>query len=124
MPFPDAHAMARSTLASRDSVNHMILEDWLRDQGIERGDMIQVGKCYFIETVTKYWTGKVLAVDPDFICLEEAAWVADTGRFAEFLRTGVPLEVEPVPKGQKQYVPVGTITGITEWPHKLPRETK
>ena len=60
----------------------------------------QIGKPYFIRSVTMYYTGKLVAVHPQELVLEQAAWIADTGRFEQALRTGDFSEVEPYPVGQ------------------------
>ena len=60
----------------------------------------QIGKYYLIRTVTMIDTGKLVAVTDQELVLEEAAWIADTGRFADALLKGVYGEVEPFPDGQ------------------------
>jgi hypothetical protein len=57
-----------------------------------------VGRKYFIRTVTHYHTGKLVAIDGDFLILSDAAWIADTGRFYNFLcGENEANEVEPIP---------------------------
>src|SRR5574341_1053677 len=51
-------------------------------------------------TVTMYYTGKLRQVTAQELVLTDAAWIADTGRFSEALRTGTLSEVEPFPEGQ------------------------
>jgi len=60
----------------------------------------QLGKSYFIRTVTMYYTGRLVAVTPQELVLEQVAWIADTGRFEAALRTGDFFEVEPYPVGK------------------------
>ena len=60
----------------------------------------QLGKNYFIRTVTHYYTGRLVRVTAQELVLEDAAWIADTGRFANALETGELQEVEPFPVGQ------------------------
>lgn len=83
----------------------------------------QVGKNYFIQTVTHYYTGKLVEVLKDELVLEEAAWIADTGRFADFIKDGKFNEVEPYPSG-KLIIGRGSLIQGFEWPHRLPREQK
>jgi len=58
--------------------------------------------------------------------LEDAAWVADTGRFSEFLAKG-PLnsncEIEPFPEGK---IIIGRLSIIDAvcWTHGLLRQVK
>jgi hypothetical protein len=59
----------------------------------------QIGKLYFIRTVTMYYVGRLISVGDQEITLDDCAWVADTGRFSECLKTGKLNEVEPFPDG-------------------------
>lgn len=59
-----------------------------------------IGKNYLIRTVTMIQTGRLVAVTQQELVLEDAAWIADTGRFADALKTGKFNEVEPFPDGQ------------------------
>lgn len=59
-----------------------------------------VGKPYLIRTVTMIDIGRIVAVTEHEIVLEEAAWVADTGRFADALKSCTFKEVEPFPDGR------------------------
>jgi len=79
-----------------------------------------IGEAVFIRTVTMYHTGKVVAVSDTFVTLSDAAWVADTGRFSDALKTGKLSEVEPV-EGLVR-VSLGAVVDIFEWNHDLPRE--
>jgi hypothetical protein len=61
----------------------------------------EIGKNYCIRTVTMIQTGKLVAVTNQELTLEDAAWIADTGRFSEFLNnTEKASDVEPFPSGQ------------------------
>lgn len=81
-----------------------------------------VGRSYFLRTVTHYYTGKLLAVYDDALLLGDAAWIADTGRFGEALKTGRLVEVEPYP--DRLIVARGAIVDACLWDHPLPREVK
>ena len=82
---------------------------------------MSVGRKVFIRTVTHYYTGMVSLVTKEEVVLTEAAWVADTGRFAEALRTGSLTEVEPYPDGPVS-INRGAIVDVSVWAHDLPRE--
>jgi hypothetical protein len=84
----------------------------------------KVGDNVFIRTVTMYYTGKVVAVSGAEVALSSAAWIADCGRFAQFLSTGKASEVEPYPDGTVVRVSRGAIADWCDWPHPLPRATK
>ena len=60
----------------------------------------QIGKIYLIRTVTMIDTGRLVEVTPHEIVLEDAAWIADTGRFGAALKSLNFSEVEPFPDGQ------------------------
>lgn len=60
----------------------------------------EIGSIYLIRTVTMIDTGRLVAVTEHELVLEEAAWIADTGRFADALKKAEFNEVEPFPTGQ------------------------
>lgn len=80
----------------------------------------KVGKKYFIRTITYFVTGKVKKISGGFLVLEDAAWVADTGRFMEAINDGKLSEVEPV--DVQVYLNLNSITDGYEWRHALPRK--
>lgn len=59
----------------------------------------EIGKTYIIRTVTMTDTGRLVAVTPQELVLENAAWIADTGRFADAVLKAEFNEVEPFPDG-------------------------
>ena len=83
----------------------------------------QVGKAYFIRTVTFYFTGRLVRVTPMELVLEEAAWIADTGRFSDALKSGNFSEVEPYP-ARELIIGRGAIVDgwLVDWP--LPKTQK
>jgi hypothetical protein len=82
----------------------------------------RIGKNYLIRTVTMIDTGRVVAVTEHEIVLEDAAWVADTGRFADALKSGAFSEVEPFPDGEVIIGRYSVIDAVQI--DKLPREQK
>ena len=84
----------------------------------------EVGKNYLIHTVTRYLCGKLIHVGGKELVLEDASWIADTGRFGEAFRDGVSAfkEVEYVPG--RRIVGRGAIVDAAIWPHAVPMETK
>ena len=60
----------------------------------------EIGKVYLIRTVTMIDTGVLVAVTDKELVLEDAAWIADTGRFADALKSASFGEVEPFPDGR------------------------
>lgn len=81
-----------------------------------------IGKGVFVRTVTCYYTGRLLAVDENFLLLSEAAWIADTGRFTNALSGGTLNEVEPYP--DEVLVNRAQVVDVCEWLHDLPRAQK
>lgn len=59
-----------------------------------------IGKIYLIRTVTMIDTGRLVAVTEHELVLEDAAWIADTGRFAQAVAKAEFGEVEPFPDGR------------------------
>ena len=82
----------------------------------------EIGRQYLIRTVTLYYTGILTRITETDLVLENAAWIADTGRFSTALKTGSLSEVEPFV--DPVIVPRGGIIDATNWPHALPREQK
>jgi hypothetical protein len=82
----------------------------------------EIGKCYFIRTVTMYLIGKLIKISDKELLLENASWIADTGRFHNALMTGELNEIEPFIN------PVilnrDCIIDATYWQHKLPTDQK
>lgn len=60
----------------------------------------EIGKCYLIRTVTMIDTGRLVAITDKELVLESAAWIADTGRFADAVASAEFFEVEPFPDGK------------------------
>lgn len=60
----------------------------------------EIGKNYFIRTVTNSFTGTLVAVYEHELVIENAAWIADTGRFANSLIDKIFAEIEPYPDGK------------------------
>ena len=65
-----------------------------------QGHPWQIGKVYLIRTVTMIQTGRLLRVTQQELVLEDAAWIADTGRFSDALKHLSFNEVEPFPDGE------------------------
>lgn len=60
----------------------------------------EIGKDYLIRTVTMIDTGTVVGITEHEIILENAAWIADTGRFSDAVKEATFNEVEPFPDGR------------------------
>lgn len=58
----------------------------------------QIGKVYAFRTVTMIYTGRLKAETSDCFLLEQAAWIPETERWAEFAKSGAHKEAEPYPR--------------------------
>ena len=82
----------------------------------------QIGESILIRTVTMIQVGRVKAIGSDFVLLEDAGWVAETGRFSTMLETGSLSEFERAPSWVM--VGRGAIVDVYPWAHALPKTTK
>lgn len=80
-----------------------------------------VGEKFFFRTVTYHLTGRVKKVIGSILELEDAAWIADSGRFNEAIKNGTLTEVEPVGRA---FININSVTDFFPWKHKLPTEVK
>ena len=77
----------------------------------------KIGQKYAIRTVTMIYVGKLKSVFHNELLLTDCAWVADTGRFYNFLKDGTLNEVEPMPG--EVVVGRGAIVDAAVWIHDL-----
>ena len=82
-----------------------------------------VGHCWFFRTVTYHIVGRVICemADANILVLEDASWIADSGRFMQAIKDGTLKEVELL--GQ-WCVNLDTVTDFGPWRHPLPTEQK
>jgi len=85
-----------------------------------------VGHNYFIRTVTMALMGKLVGVGENELVLKDASWIADTGRYMNFLenKPTSSLEVEPYPEGLDVIVGRGGVIDAVEWKYPLLRSQK
>jgi len=79
------------------------------------------GGKWFFRTVTYHQVGKVVKVSGRIIQLENASWVADSGRFMRAIKDGELEEVEPV---GSMYINFESVVDFFPWVHALPTEQK
>lgn len=82
----------------------------------------EVGKNYFIRTVTMFLVGKLEFVGENELVLSSASWIADTGRFHDCLKKLQFNEVEPFINDA--IVGRGAIIDATIWAADLPKDQK
>jgi len=83
----------------------------------------EIGKAYFVRTVTNYLTGRLVSVGNQELVFSDAAWIPWTGRFNEALTSGSFAEVEPFPAG-RVIVGRGSIVDAIVWGISLPRSAR
>jgi hypothetical protein len=72
----------------------------IQDVTTKKVGVWEIGKHYVIRSVTMINVGKLIEVTNDELVLENACWIADTGRWNEFLKNGTYSESEPFPDGK------------------------
>lgn len=79
------------------------------------------GMKIFARTVTFHVTGEITEINGHWATLKDAAWVADSGRFADALKTCNFNEVEPYQK--EVFLNLETVTDATII-DELPKDQK
>jgi len=78
--------------------------------------VFEIGAEVFIKTVTYNYTGRIVDVNGGFVFLEDVAWIADSGRFTEFMKE----EKEPQSMESELYgdrivrINIGSIVEVVE----------
>ena len=98
------------------------IQSLLKDDFEKSSHPYQIGQNYFIRTVTHHLTGKLIKVTAKELVLQEAAWIADDGRFFDCIKDGKINEYE----GFQDDVIVGrgSLIDATLWRHTLPKGQK
>lgn len=107
------------TLAQVKEIGRLLNLQW---NGAQDSSPYEIGKTYLFRTVTMIDTGRVVALTRQEIIVEDAAWIADTGRFSDALVSAEFDEVEPFPNG-RVIINRGSIIDSCEI-KKSPREQK
>jgi hypothetical protein len=79
---------------------------------------------YFIRTVTFHYTGKLIEVFEHELVLKNASWIPDDGRFADALKSGNFMEVEPYPCDEDVIIGRGALIDATVFNCPLPNTQK
>jgi hypothetical protein len=96
--------MAKKATYTQAEVDAIITEKLTQQTEIIPSDpkhigLWRLGAIYFIRTVTMTNVGRLIAISEHELLLEDAAWIPDTGRFADALKTETFNECEPFPDG-------------------------
>ena len=111
---------------SQDSIQELIKAEARKLVNVDfepSESMYKLGAVLFIRTVTYHYIGRVTFLGDKTLRLEDASWVADSGRFGEALRNGTLSETEPYPDGGTE-INRDTIVDASLWNHELPTEAK
>lgn len=85
----------------------------------------EVGKNYFIRTVTMNYTGRLVRITDGELVLADCCWIADTGsRLHRFLQGEYVSNTEIEPFGEEVIVPRTSIIDATLWTVALPKEAR
>jgi len=95
--------------------------DW-KAGAVAVGNPQAIGTAYIIRTVTYHYTGRLKAVAGDWLVLDTAAWIADSGRWAGALANGELSEVEPYPG--ELIINRAAVVDMAVWTHALPTKQK
>lgn len=108
------------TLEISDETYEKIKGQLLADELVDISNLDDLeGQKLFIRTVTYHLVGKVKKRMGAFIQLEDASWVADSGRFMNAIKEGTLNEVEPVGIA---WVNLSSVVDFFPWRHKLPTQ--
>lgn len=80
-----------------------------------------LGKAYLIRTVTYHMVGKIERISGNFLVLEDASWVADSGKFSTAIAKGELSEIEYVGDA---IVSMPAIVDAFPYNHKTPKDSK
>lgn len=108
-----------------DEISEMMGNDEVKEKAKEKPVFgYQVGKNYFIRTVTHYLVGRLVHVTDKELILDNCSWIADTGRYHKAFINGDFSEKEPYPKDLLVHVNRGAFIDAAIWEHKLPTESE
>ncbi len=108
----------------------LIEEQEQQEQENNNGEIMEhpyeLGKNYYIRTVTYATLGKLIYVGEKELKLSDAAWVADQGRMTDALGQGVDKQESSEIEMFNQDVIIGrgAVVDATVYTHKLPTEKK
>jgi len=105
------------TLEISDETYEKIKSQLLEEENIDINSYKDlIGKAWYIRTVTYHTVGKVVKIIGSMLQLEQASWVADSGRFMQTLKEGTLNEVEPV---GISFVNLNSVVDMFPWKHSL-----
>ena len=94
----------------------------LINQDQDQDSIYKIGVKYFIRTATYHCVGEIINKSKNELELKDAAWIADSGRLNNALKTGIFEEIEPFPNNL--IVNINGIIDATECDFPLPLDLK
>lgn len=85
-----------------------------------RKTFLEVSKVYAFRTITMIYTGRLIGVSDQEFLIDEAAWIPETERWADFVDTGAHKEAEPYKR--PVVLSRGAILDITEIPSVIRKQ--
>ena len=82
-------------------------------------DGFAIGDNYYFQTITFFFTGRLIQETPHYYIIEDAAWIPECGVYSEFFRKGIPDECEPL--DVLVHVKKDSIVAIIPFKNPLPR---
>lgn len=81
---------------------------------------LEIEKVYAFRTVTMIYTGRLKAISNQELLIDEAAWIPETERWADFVDTGAHKEAEPYKRPVVLYR--GALLDVTEIPSVIRKQ--
>ena len=87
---------------------------------------VEIGKAYLFRTIGYHWIGRVTSINGRWLTLDDASWVADTGRYSESLagKIGTISSSELEPSPRPVIVNSDHVTDAVSYPFEIPRSVK
>ena len=81
----------------------------------------EVGKKYFVRTVTNHYLGEVVEVNELCVVMVKVTWVADDGRFHKAMQGewDSNAEHEPYPENMRVQLFYGAMLDANDWHHEI-----
>lgn len=113
-----------------DSLAMMTILDLIEERGLYMNPF-EVGKAYYIETLTLYYIGEVVEAHPTWVKLKNASWIHWTGRKSVLMqhkKFDVSLfDSSRIPRTEfvgDWCLPLAGVNSWVEWPLEgLPKES-
>lgn len=79
-----------------------------------------VGRNYFVRTVTFAYVGRLIVINEEILRLDRCTWIASTGPYGPFVRTGNSEEQDSYPRDMHINIRRALVIETFEIPWELP----